>query len=89
MTASGVMVRWPFTGSQWFPLIALIKKCGVQALVEYARRTADRTPVDSARYFMRGWSELPPKPADGTPTVRPRPHLRAVSGQTPEERGIF
>ncbi|MFH8804100.1 hypothetical protein ACH4F6_31680 [Streptomyces sp. NPDC017936] len=88
MTASGVVVRWPFTGNQWFPLIALINKCGVPALVAYARRTADRTHVDSARYFMRGWSELPPKPAAGSPVHTPRPHLRAV-GQSPEDRGIF
>ncbi|MGK5730217.1 hypothetical protein [Streptomyces sp. URMC 124] len=89
MTASNINVRWPFTGNQWFPLIALIKKCGVPALVDYARRTVDRTDVDSARYFMRGWSELPPMPAEGAPVHRPRPHLRAVGGQTPEERGIF
>ncbi len=88
MTASGVVVRWPFTGNQWFPLVALITKCGVPALVAYARRTADRTHVDSARYFMRGWSELPPKPAAGSPVHTPRPHLRAV-GQSPEDRGIF
>jgi hypothetical protein len=88
MTASGIVVRWPFKGDQWFPLLALINKCGVQALVEYARRTADRTPVDSAKYFMRGWSELPPKPADGAAIHRPRPQLR-VAGQSPEERGIF
>ena len=88
MTASGVVVRWPFKGDQWFPLLALINKCGIPALVEYARRTADRTHVDSARYFMRGWSELPPKPADGSPIHRARPQLRAV-GQSPEDRGIF
>ncbi|MDF2710609.1 MAG: hypothetical protein K0R62_6261 [Nonomuraea muscovyensis] len=88
MTASGIVVRWPFTGNQWFPLVALINKCGIPALVEYARRTADRTHVDSARYFMRGWAELPPKPAAGSPVHTPRPHLRAV-GQSPEDRGIF
>lgn len=88
MTASGVVVRWPFTGNQWFPLISLINKCGTPALVAYARRTADRTHVDSARYFMRGWAELPPKPAAGSPVHTPRPHLRAV-GQSPEDRGIF
>lgn len=86
MTASGVVVRWPFQGDQWFPVIALIRKCGIPALVAYARRTADRTHIDSARYFMRGWTELPPAPAAGTPVVR---HLRPVAGQSPEDRGIF
>lgn len=88
MTASGVVVRWPFRGEQWFPVLALIKKCGVPALVEYARRTADRTAVDSAKYFMRGWSELPPQPTTGTRIHAARPHLRAVTGN-PEDRGIF
>ncbi|WPO73986.1 hypothetical protein [Streptomyces sp. KN37] len=88
MTASGVIVRWPFTGTQWFPVLSLIEKCGIPALVAYARRTADRTSVESAKYFMRGWAELPPKPATGTPVHIGRPHLRAV-GQSPEERGIF
>lgn len=88
MTASGIVVRWPLQGNEWFPLLALIKKCGVPALVAYARRTADRTHVDSARYFMRGWAELPPAPAEGSHIHVPRPHLRAV-GQSPEDRGIF
>lgn len=89
MYVSGINVRWPFTGNQWFPVIALIKKCGVPALVDYARRVANRTEVDSAKYFMRGWSELPPKPSQDTTAYRSRPHLRAVGGSTPEERGIF
>lgn len=88
MSASGVLVRWPFKGNEWFPVLRLINKCGIPALVEYARRTADRTHVDSARYFLRGWQELPPKPADGAPVHTSRPHLRAV-GQSPEDRGIF
>lgn len=87
MTASGIRVRWPFKGNQWFPLLSLIEKCGEDALVEYARRTVDRTPVDSVKYFLRGWAELPPKPAHGTPVHVPRPHLRAVG--SPEDRGIF
>lgn len=76
LTAAGVVVRWPFTGNGWFPVLALIEKTGVPALTEYAVRAAARTSVDSAKYFMRGWSELPPLPAPGTA----RPPLRAVSG---------
>jgi hypothetical protein len=76
LTAAGVIVRWPFTGNAWFPVLALIEKTGVPALVEYAVRAAARTNVDSAKYFMRGWSELPPLPAPGAV----RPPLRAVSG---------
>jgi hypothetical protein len=76
LTAAGVVVRWPFTGNGWFPVLALIEKTGVPALTEYAVRAAARTSVDSAKYFMRGWGELPPLPAPGVA----RPPLRAVSG---------
>ncbi|MFJ4624277.1 hypothetical protein [Streptomyces sp. NPDC088812] len=76
LTAAGVVVRWPFTGNGWFPVLALIEKSGVPALIEYAVRTAARMNVDSAKYFMRGWGELPPLPPPGTE----RPPLRAVSG---------
>jgi hypothetical protein len=76
LSAAGVIVRWPFNGNGWFPVLALIEKSGVPALIDYAVRAASRTNVDSAKYFMRGWSELPPIPAPGTE----RPPLRAVSG---------
>lgn len=90
MGASGLTVRWPFEGNQWFPLIAIIRRSGVQAMVEHAHRSAahSRTPVTSAKYFIAGWRELPPLPPEGTPVYKPTPHLRAV-GQTPEERGVF
>jgi hypothetical protein len=76
ITAAGITVRWPFKGDQWFPVLALITKSGVPALVDYATRAAARTNIDSAKYFMRGWSELPPLPRPGTE----RPALRAVVG---------
>lgn len=76
ITTAGINVRWPFKGDQWFPILALITKSGVPALVDYAVRTAARTNVDSAKYFIRGWSELPPLPRPGIE----RPPLRAVSG---------
>ncbi|MFF2405751.1 hypothetical protein [Streptomyces sp. NPDC058092] len=76
ITAAGVNVRWPFKGDQWFPILALITKSGVPALVDYAVRAAARTNVDSAKYFLRGWAELPPLPRPGTE----RPTLRAVAG---------
>ncbi|MDX3575934.1 hypothetical protein [Streptomyces sp. FL07-04A] len=76
LTAAGVIVRWPFIGDQWFPLLGLIEKSGAPALIDHAVRAASRTTVDSAKYFMRGWSELPPLPP---PDVE-RPPLRAVAG---------
>lgn len=85
LTAAGVVVRWPFTGNGWFPVLALIEKSGVPALVDYAIQAAARAPesVGSAKYFMRGWSELPPLPAPGAA----RPPLRAVKpgGHKPYE----
>ncbi|MEU9792925.1 hypothetical protein AB0E27_20245 [Streptomyces sparsogenes] len=76
LTAAGVTVRWPFKGDGWFPVLSLIKKCGVPAMVDHAVKAATRTPIESAKYFLKGWSELPPLPAPGAS----RPPLRAVSG---------
>lgn len=74
LTAAGVNVRWPFRGNAWFPVLALIKKSGTAAMVDHAIKVAARTPVDSARYFMPGWTELAPLPELGTE----RPSLRSV-----------
>ncbi|MBN0043095.1 helix-turn-helix domain-containing protein [Streptomyces actuosus] len=71
LTAAGITVRWPFKGDQWFPVLALIQKTGVPAMVSHAVRMVGRTPdVDSARYFMRGWAELPPLPAPGAKPIQ-------------------
>ncbi|QQN79761.1 hypothetical protein [Streptomyces sp. XC 2026] len=89
MSASGLNVRWPFEGNEWFTLIALIKERGVQAMVEHAHRAAAnaRTPVTSARYFIPGWRELPPAPPEGTPVYRPTAQRPTYT--SPEENGIF
>jgi hypothetical protein len=79
ITAAGVYVRWPFKGNTWFPVLAMINKSGVPAMVDHALKAASRTNVESAKYFLNGWSELPPKPEPGTS----RPQLRAVSGDGP------
>lgn len=76
LTAAGVTVRWPFKGDQWFPLLALIEKSGVPAMVDHALKAASRADVQSAKYFIKGWTELPPLP----PPDAERPPLRAVSG---------
>lgn len=93
MTASGLHVRWPWAGNAWFPIIALIRRCGVRPMVEHAHRSAAaaREPVSSAKYFLQGWKELPPAPPEDTPNYRPQPHLRVAGRgyQSPEERGIF
>lgn len=75
---AGINVRWPFNETEWFKLDAAIKKSGIPALVDYARRSYERQngQVDSARYFLRGWIELPPLPSPDAE----RPPLRAVAG---------
>ncbi|MFD4394698.1 hypothetical protein [Kitasatospora sp. NPDC058478] len=81
LTLARVVVRWPFNETEWFKLAAAIKKSGIPALVEYARRTWDRQhgDIDSARYFLNGWCQLPPLPSADAE----RPPLRAVAGGTP------
>ncbi|MFI8872412.1 hypothetical protein [Streptomyces sp. NPDC055243] len=77
ITAAGVYVRWPFEGKGWFPVLSLISKSGVSAMVDHALKAASRTDVESANYFMKGWRELPPLPG---PDVE-RPKLRPVGGK--------
>ncbi|MFD3814965.1 hypothetical protein ACFWRZ_07855 [Streptomyces rubiginosohelvolus] len=72
-TNAGVSVRWPFEGGQWLIVHALIKKSGTTAMVEYARKVAARREIESAKYFMQGWRELPPLPAHPKPTTNRGP----------------
>jgi len=93
LSTAGVIVRWPFKGNGWFPLLSLISKSGVPALLEHAVNAAARAtePIDSARYFMRGWGELPPLPPPGAQ----RPKLQAVKPkghrpyQAPEDLSVY
>lgn len=76
ITAAGVIVRWPFKGNQWFPILAMITKSGIPAMVDHALKAATRTRVESANYFLKGWTELPPLPPPGTEP--PTPHQGAL-----------
>lgn len=62
LTNAGVIVRWPFRGTQWFPVHSMIKKSGAGAMIEHAVKVSKRTNVESAKYFIQGWQELPPLP---------------------------
>ncbi|SFY52099.1 hypothetical protein [Streptomyces sp. F-1] len=75
ITAAGVYVRWPFKGNTWFPILALIAKSGVPAMVDHALKAASRTNVESAKYFLKGWSELPPIPAPGAELAAAGPNV--------------
>jgi hypothetical protein len=90
ITAAGIYVRWPFKGNGWFPILAMIAKSGVPAMVDHARKASARTDVESANYFLKGWGELPPLPPAGTD----RPQLRAVAGgyqpyRNPADQSIY
>lgn len=91
ITAAGVYVRWPFKGNAWFPVLAMISKSGVTAMVDHALKAASRTEVESANYFLKGWGELPPLPG---PDVE-RPKLRPVGGkkhtpyQPPTDHSVY
>ncbi|MDX3239763.1 hypothetical protein PV392_29575 [Streptomyces sp. ME03-5709C] len=74
ITAAGVFVRWPFHGNGWFPVLSMIKKSGVPAMVDHALKAAARADIESAKYFLQGWRELPPLPSVDVK----RPQLRAV-----------
>lgn len=82
ITAAIGPIRWPFRGDGWFPVLALIQKAGIPAMVDHARRAAARSDVESARYFMRGWAELPPQPPPGAE----RPRLRAINGDRHQQQ---
>jgi hypothetical protein len=77
ITHADVLVRWGLSESEWFQIHSLIKKCGIEPMAAFAVKVAARTPVESARYFLPGWRELPPQPE---PDATGRPPLRAVSG---------
>lgn len=77
ITHADVHVRWGLSENEWFQLHSLIKKCGIEAMAVFAVKVAARTPVESARYFLPGWRELPPQPE---PDPSGRPQLRAVAG---------
>lgn len=65
-----IHVRWPFKNDAWFPVLALIQKCGIPAMVNHATRAVARNPhIDSARYFLPGWRELPPLPTTAPPAM--------------------
>ncbi|KAA6215124.1 mucin-2 [Streptomyces albofaciens JCM 4342] len=67
LTAAGVVVEWSLTSPEWFRLEAIVKRTAVPALVDHAREQwrRARSRPRSARYFLPGWSALPPVPAGG------------------------
>lgn len=74
MTAAGMVVGWRLGDTEWFAVHDRIKRVGIPALVEHARRRWNpQDPPQTARYLTRIWSDLPdlPEPAEGGPHLRP------------------
>ncbi|MFE7782064.1 mucin-2 [Streptomyces nigrescens] len=69
LTAAGIVVEWNLAPADWFRLEAIVKRTAVAALVEHARGAAQRarSRPQSVRYFLPGWTALPPVP-EGAPT---------------------
>lgn len=69
LTAAGIVVEWNLAAADWFRLEAIVKRTAVAALVDHARGQWQhaRSRPRSVRYFLPGWSALPPVP-EGAPT---------------------
>ncbi|PJN40489.1 mucin-2 [Streptomyces sp. CB02959] len=69
LTAAGVVVEWSLAEAEWFRLEAIVKRTAVPALVDHAREQwrHARSRPRSVRYFLPGWTALPPVAA-GAPT---------------------
>ncbi|MCA1218861.1 mucin-2 [Streptomyces sp. 8L] len=69
LTAAGVVVDWSLAEADWFRLEAIIARTAVPALVDHAREQwrRARSRPRSVRYFLPGWTALPPVP-NGAPT---------------------
>jgi hypothetical protein len=73
ITAAGMPVGWDIKPSEWFLIEALIKRCGIPALVISAKGSwqgAARQPR-SGRYFIPAWRSLSDAPAETGPVYLP------------------
>lgn len=61
LTAEDMVVGWDLQPADWFLIEALVKRCGVRALVISARGSwqGARTQPRSATYFIPAWRDVP------------------------------
>ncbi|MDK1473669.1 hypothetical protein QNO07_09575 [Streptomyces sp. 549] len=74
MTEAGITVSWGMKSEDWIETAHLIRKCGIPAMVDFARAAKARAkqPPMYATFFLRGgWRGLPP--AFSTPPPLPGP----------------
>lgn len=79
--AEQLVVGWDLEPAEWFLVEALIKRCGIPALVISARASwqGARTTPRTGRYFFPGWRGIPDAPAT-TPAQYGAHTLPAVAG---------
>lgn len=77
LTADDMVVGWDLQPSDWFLIEALIKRCGVRALVISARGSwqGARSQPRSATYFIPAWRDVP----DALPAQEARPGTLPVA----------
>lgn len=66
LTTAGLVVGWDLQSGDWFVIDALIKRCGIPALLTSANASwqGARTQPRSAAYFLPAWRALPSAPAE-------------------------
>ncbi|MDR3036158.1 MAG: mucin-2 [Kitasatospora sp.] len=69
LTAQGMVVGWDLKDTEWLLIDALIRRCGIDALVVSASGSwqgAHRQPR-SGRYFLPAWRQIPDAPTAAEP----------------------
>ncbi|MFC9008564.1 hypothetical protein ACFT3N_00540 [Streptomyces albidoflavus] len=99
LTAAGITVSWGMPPADLRTVAAAVARAGVPAMVRFALDT-QRTRKDRilyAKYFVRGWSGLPPaaRAAPSQPAAGPAPHCGhpdcdpvTRTRETEDDRGI-
>lgn len=75
LNKADLIVGWDLQPGDWFLIEALLKRCGLRAMVVSARASwqGARTQPRSATYFIPGWRDLADAPADIAPETEVLP----------------
>ena len=67
MTDAGLVVSWQMTAEDWQSIARVLRRAGVDAMVDFALGVKARERISYARFYLKGWLGLPPK------STKPRP----------------
>ncbi|MEU2510205.1 hypothetical protein ABZ621_36705 [Streptomyces sp. NPDC007863] len=85
LQAANLFVGWELAPNEWLLIEALIRRCGIPALVTSANASwqGARTPPRSGRYFLPAWRQLPDAAPAGTPVpaLAPVPKLTGTDAR--------